>query len=216
MRFATIDQVGRRFGMGRTAAYRRTQALSHWGLLRRTNTYLPEGPAVLLVTRLGLQLSGSTLKLPEVDLRQFVHDKELVEVATDHELAGARVYSDREIRSVARAILDKKGRFRFEVGHLRGRYRRAYHYPDLIVERPEFRFAVELEFADKGSRRLKQILEGYALAREIDAVVYLVREPALAARIERIIGGSACTTGRAFGCMRGGPGDAALHNSGGC
>ena len=188
MRFATVDQIGRRFGMGRTAAYRRTQALREAGLLERLYAYLPEGPSIVLVTRRGLAVGGSRLSLPDVDVRQFVHDRELVEVAIDYELEGSKVYSDREIRSIARATKDTTGRYRFEVGFLRG-HRRRYHYPDLIVEGPDSRIAVELEFADKGSRRLREILEGYCYsAREIDRVVYLVGTPTLAKRIDRIIG----------------------------
>lgn len=187
MRFAKIDQIARRFGMGRTASYRRVQALKERGLLERCGAYLGEGPGIVLVTPLGLALGGSGLSLPEIDVRQFEHDRELVELVIDYELQGGRVYADRELRSVARKVNDRAGQFRFEVGDLRGRHHRRYHYPDLIVERPEGRLAVELEFADKGDKRLREILEGYCYARGIDQLVYFVRRPNLVERIERLM-----------------------------
>ena len=54
------------------------------------------------------------------------------------------------------------------------------HYPDLLLVTPDGRrVAVELELSSKGRTRREKILRGYAADRDIDAVVYLVDNPAV-------------------------------------
>ena len=168
--------------MGRTASYRRVAAMRAAGLIRMSPP-IYEGPGVALVTKRGLWVAQTQLGLPRVDTRQFEHDLELVEIATDYELQGHRVITDREIRSLARMEDSEKDRYRLPAG---AAFDKGWIYPDLIVETEDLRFAVELEIAAKGKRRLTDILWGYVRNRDFHHVLYLVTEPAVARRITGI------------------------------
>ena len=182
MRFARVEQIARRFGMGRTAAYRRVAAMRGANLVKLTPPIFA-GPGVSVVTKRGLWVAQSQLGLPHVDTRQFDHDLELVEIATDYELEGHTVITDREIRSMARTAHPSDERYRVRGG---AALNRSWVYPDLIVETEELRFAVELEIAAKSQRRLTDIIWGYLRSRELDHVVYLVTDPVVGRRIEKI------------------------------
>jgi hypothetical protein len=54
---------------------------------------------------------------------------------------------------------------------------RRLHFPDLVIEGPGPRTAVELELTPKGSRRLRGILSAYGWECGYDAVVYYVGTP---------------------------------------
>ena len=60
------------------------------------------------------------------------------------------------------------------------------HYPDLVlVTAAGHRVAVELELHAKNIARRREIMGGYAFDSRIDAVLYLVEDPATGAAIER-------------------------------
>ena len=186
MRFVRVDQIARRFEMGRTASYRRVSVLRDAGMLRMSPPLWGEGPGVVLITQRGMSGIDCNLTLPRVDVRQFEHDLELVEIATDYELQGARVYSDREIRSLGKQTGKYETSFRFEVGPQFAYGRRRFHYPDLIVNTNGRRLAIEVEIAEKSMTRLREILRGYGMASGIDEVLYVCPRPVVARRIEQL------------------------------
>ena len=59
---------------------------------------------------------------------------------------------------------------------------RTRRWPDLVVQRPTGRLAVELEFAPKWAQRLKSIMAGYAHS-DYREVRWIVTLPTLAARV---------------------------------
>ncbi|MDQ3608042.1 MAG: hypothetical protein M3459_03950 [Actinomycetota bacterium] len=58
-------------------------------------------------------------------------------------------------------------------------------WPDLVIERPVGRLAVELEFTPKWTQRLESIMAGYAHS-DYREVRWLVTLPTLAARITQL------------------------------
>ena len=91
----------------------------------------------------------------------------------------ARVLTERECRT-----LDAPDR-RYSVdveGSGRGDRRR---WPDLVVQRPAGRLAVELEFTPKWAQRLESIMAGYAHS-DYREVRWIVTLPTLAARITQL------------------------------
>jgi hypothetical protein len=157
-------------------------------------------PACLEITRRGLDLIGSSLPGPHVDLRAYTHDVGLVWL-----WLAARTGSFGPMREVlSERTLRSRDGLRFGVGANKtdaepgagsaslgirlggsGAHGRArLHYPDLLLVTPEGRhIAVELELSAKGQRRVDGILAGYGGEPGIDAVLYLVDRPHVARAI---------------------------------
>ncbi|MFL5822398.1 MAG: hypothetical protein ACJ764_03040 [Solirubrobacteraceae bacterium] len=157
-------------------------------------------PACFQITRRGLDVIGSGLPRPRVDLRALDHDVGLAWVwlaARDGAFgAMSEVLSERTLRSrdgkrlgIGASGADPEpsggsGPLGIRLGGTDPHGRARLHYPDLLLITPEGRrVAVELEFSSKGQARLDRILAGYGSDARTDAVLYLVDRPALAQTI---------------------------------
>jgi hypothetical protein len=111
---------------------------------------------------------------------QREHEAAIVWLATQLERntdPAARVLTERECRQLEAR---DHGRYSVEVadGGRSGR-----RWPDLVVEAPGGRRAIEIEFAPKGTRRLRAIVEAYEFTSPYAQVLFLVKSAALGRRI---------------------------------
>jgi hypothetical protein len=160
------------------------------------------GPGCYLIERRGLAAVGSHLPRPrDVDLAAYRHDVGLgwLWLAARRGAFGSvrTIVSERQMRSHdgrlspgpgsrdrrPRPSEDRLG-VRLPGPGPRGGDRR--HYPDLLLDlRSGHRVAVELELTPKSTRRLREILGGYAMDSRVDAVLYLVDRPSIGRAVER-------------------------------
>jgi hypothetical protein len=188
-RVAVAPQIQALLGVSARAAQARLRALSAHGYVELERIF--EGrPATCRITRQGLGAIGSRLRPGRLDLAYYAHDLGLgwLWLAAQGGAFGrvSEITSERHMRSYdARADRDGEP-FGVGLGGVGPRGGRALHYPDLLLRTGDGRrVAVELELTGKGRRRLERIMQGYAIDRRIDAVLYLVPNPALGARIEQ-------------------------------
>jgi hypothetical protein len=182
--------VGALLGISRSAAGRRLRTLDKAGYLS-SRRLLAGQPMAYQISRRGLELIGSTLPAPRIDLNSYAHD---VGVAWLWLAAHAGTFG--AVREVVgeRTMRSADGRLRagggaggpqppwgVRLGGTGPGGRPRLHYPDLVLITPEGRrLAIELELTAKGRARREQILAGYGADVRIDAVLYLVERPALA------------------------------------
>ena len=186
---AGAADVMARFGMGRTAAYRRLAALVDQGLLA-TARLLHGEPALYVATREGLVWARlarlEPCRVGVASARHFALCAQLA-VVLERTEPTYWVWSEREVRV---AELEAGGAVASaEVGRLpdgRPRLRRA----DLILmpyeqsgRRP---VAVEVELAVKWARRLEAICRAWARCRLVDHVRYYA-SPAAARAVARAV-----------------------------
>ena len=196
---AVVEWIGRlgaagaadvmaRFGMGRTATYRRLAALVDAGLLAAERLLYGQ-PALYLATREGLQWARlarlDPCRVGVASARHFALCARLA-VVLERTEPDCRVWSEREVRV---AELDAVGAVASaELGRLpdgRPRLRRA----DLVLmscdeaRRP---VAVEGELAVKWARRLEAICRAWARCRLVDHVRYYA-SPAAARAVARAV-----------------------------
>jgi hypothetical protein len=185
---ASAADVMARFGMGRTATYRRLAALVDQGVLA-TERLLYGEPALYVATRDGLQWARlarlEPCRVGVASARHFALCARLAVVLERREPA-YRVWSEREVRV---AELDAGGPVASaELGRLpdgRPRLRRA----DLVLmprERDRRPVAIEVELAVKWARRLEAICRAWARCRLVDSVRYYA-SPAAARAVARAV-----------------------------
>lgn len=152
---ASAEHVMARFGMGRTAAYRRLSACVAVGVLEPVRL-LHGRPALYVATREGLRWVELTLRPARLSPGGVQHATSCADVAVVlHEAAPhGRLVSDRELRSMWGSA----------------------HRPDFVWfhDQGSAPVAVEVELSVKGARRLDQILRNYARHRGYAQVLYLV------------------------------------------
>lgn len=174
VRFASRDQVARRFGLGRSQCFHRLAQLRKAGFLDERALIVGPVPSIVFATRRGLSAAGSPLSAADLDGRSFRHDSALVDLTIDYEQTGAQVLTDSEPE-------------RYAVEALGPNARRRQQFPDLIVESDGRRLAVELEVAEKTISRLRGILSAYRGASQVDSVLYLTTTQVVVTRIDRLI-----------------------------
>jgi hypothetical protein len=183
---AGAEHVMARFGMGRSWAYHRLNALVRDGLLEQ-KTLLYRKPGLYVASSEGLRWCGlQRLGVYRVGPGGFQHAQQVatVAVALHAGFPGCEVVSEREIRAAETDRGDLVASVR--VGELPSG-RPALHRPDLAVISPDGRVvAVEVELSVKAPRRLAGICRGYARARYIDRAYYLAT-PAAARAVGRSI-----------------------------
>lgn len=183
-RFASLEQVRARFGLGRSVAYERLGRLVELGLLDFQRLFTAR-PGSYTVTADGLGVAEVGLPRVGVDLRTYRHDAALVDVAIDLERRGLEVVSERELRAADAGAAEP--RYAVVLGGQQADGRARRHYPDLIVGgEGQARFAVELELAAKRTARLREILVAYRRAQHLQAVVYYAELPAVRTRLETL------------------------------
>lgn len=171
-------------GISGAVAQARLRALSRASLLARESVFHRQ-PACYLVTRRGLELIGSDLPPPRLDLRNFQHDVGVawLWMAAQRGAFGPlrEALSERRLRSHDGTADGREDPFGVRLGGLGPRGRERLHYPDLLLTTGDgFRVAVELELSSKGRARREGILAGYGAENRIDAVLYLADKPQVA------------------------------------
>ncbi len=182
---AGVAHVRARFGMGERWAYERLKTLVDGGLLEH-RMLLHRRPGLYIATAEGLRWAGlGRLGVFRLSPGGFAHAVEVARVAAVLEpaLPGWRLLSDRELRAIEQDDGELTGSVK--VGEVAGRA--LLHRPDLALVGPTGRtVAVEVELSIKSRARLQQICRGYARARHLDRVYYLVA-PAAGRAVGRAI-----------------------------
>lgn len=144
------------------------------------------------ITGAGLRSIGSPLRAPrQGSASGYHHDVGLgwLWLAARSGAFGALrgVVSERHMRSHDRRRDEEWAQqFGVRLGGVGPAGHERLHYPDLVLKTASGRrVALELELTGKPSIRLNKILAGYAADPRIDAVVYLVEKPAVAAKVGR-------------------------------
>lgn len=180
----TLDQVRVRFGLGRTAGYRRVAACASAGLVERVET-LRGQPSLIRATKAGLRFTGLELRIAQVRPELVAHWIACGDVALslEREFGAAAVLSEREIRAVeadatrplASAIVGERP----DGSEIR-------HRADLAVLREGEAVAIEVELTAKAPRRLEAIVRAWRRARWVAGVRYYVA-PGVADAVGRAI-----------------------------
>jgi hypothetical protein len=181
----------------RQAADARLRALETARLVKQGPRFHRQ-PRCYQITRPGLDVVGSRLPPPRIDLREYKHD---VGVAWLWLAAGRGAFgstqelvSERALRSGDMTAGGREPSLGVRLGGVGPRGRESLHYPDLLLIDPNGRrIAIELELTPKGIGRRERILGGYASDARIAAVLYLVEDPRIRRRIEasaRAVGAS--------------------------
>jgi DNA-binding PadR family transcriptional regulator len=164
-------------------AYRRLHALTAAGFLRQRVVFHQQ-PGCYQITSKGLAAIGSRYGPPRFDLSCYQHDIGLAWLwllAQRGRFGPMReVISERCLRSVDAARDRTAEPMGVRLGGFGAGGRERLHYPDLLMVAPSgHRIAVELELSPKGRARRDRILTGYAIDARIEAVLYLVDQPAI-------------------------------------
>lgn len=108
VRFASREQVARRFCLGRSQSFHRLAQLRKVGFLDERALVVGRVPGIVFAARRGLAAAGSDLGPADLDNRTFGHDLALVDLTIDYELGGATVLTDPA--SCARSPAARRGR----------------------------------------------------------------------------------------------------------
>jgi hypothetical protein len=174
--------VAAMLGVSRRTAGERLSALRSAGLLSARHG--PYRNDCHQITTPGLRLITTRLPRPRFDIATYWHDVGIAWLW----LAARRgafgpltdVVSERHMRSSDGADPPAEP-FGVRLGGYGAGGRARLHYPDLLLcTDGGHRIAIELERSGKERARRDSILSGYAVDRRIDAVVYLVDDPAVA------------------------------------
>jgi hypothetical protein len=182
-RFVTAPAIAQRFGVSVQRANARVRRLEAVGLLGCERQFVSQGRAVY-VTGKGCELLGERRRrAPRPDV-QREHEAAIVYLVTRLEVAqpGVTVLTERECRQLEHARADK---FSVEISAIHSEIARRdrTRWPDAVVEVTGGRRAIELEFAPKGSKRLKAIVNAYAFSLRYRETLFMVRNAALGKRI---------------------------------
>lgn len=195
-RFVTALAIGHRFGVSAQRANARVRRLEAVGLLGCERQFVSQARAVY-VTGKGCELLGQPRRrAPRPDV-QREHEAAIVDLVTELELAqpDATVFTERECRRLEHAGADN---FSVENSalHAGAARRDRTRWPDIVVEATGGRRAIELEFAPKGGKRLRAIVNAYTFSPRYREVLFMVRSAALGrqiadlARSAAVIGGN--------------------------
>lgn len=179
-RLVVPDHVAALLDCPRRTVSERLHALAESGYLREEWVFAGQPPS-LLITRKGLNVIGSGLPTPRMDLRAYTHDIGVawLWLAAHSGSFGALhdVYGERRLRSHDAAPDREDEPLAVRLGGPGPRGRARLHYPDLVLVASDGRrIALELELSWKSRKRREDILTGYAFDRRIDAVVYFVED----------------------------------------
>lgn len=178
---AGATDVRVRFGLGRTAGYRRLAACVERELLEQVRLLHGE-PGLYVATRAGLRWAGLEQLGPcRVSVGAFEHWQACATLAAALGAGGHEVWSERDLRTAER----ESGRL---IASVRVGQAERLHQPDLVL-RPGTegeRVAVEVELSVKSAHRLEAICRGWARARHLAGVRYYAA-PAPARAVQRAV-----------------------------
>jgi DNA-binding Lrp family transcriptional regulator len=182
-RFVTAEVLAKRFGVSVNRVNVRLARLERAGLVTRYAAS-PTHPRAIYLTPLGASAIGRPRRrAPRADAHRE-HEHAITTLVTQLELANqtnpsTRILTERDARTLE-ATTDS----RYSVDVASTRHGLERRWPDVIIETPERRTAIEIEFADKGAGRLRRIIDGYRSATTFDEVRFLVSDAPLRKRIE--------------------------------
>lgn len=172
------EHVMSRFGMGRTATYRRVAELVDYGLLRRHRVLYNDG-GLLTATAEGLRAAGlHQLRPARIALAQVRHMVISAGLAAQLELqlTDQKLLTDREHRAAENATGQPfgsaiTGPFNNGLGRL--------HRPDFVLTSNggEQLVAIEIELTLKTRARIERILRGYLRNRKVAEIRYYAPQP---------------------------------------
>jgi len=171
----SVEQIGRRFGVGRSVAYEQVRRLVKFGLLERTQTAIGD-PTLISATREGITYAGLGLKRPTIRLGEVDHWLACADVAIELEdrYGAAQVLTELELRF--EEMLAGEPIASAELGDtLDGRPR--LHRPDLVVKGEDGFTVYEIELTPKSRWRLEAILRAWRRAYNVERCVYLCPLP---------------------------------------
>lgn len=176
----TAELLAQRFGISWQRANARVRRLRGLGLVDWSHLRTGE-PRLVYLSGPGARLLGlPRRRAPRLDI-QREHELAIIACATQLELAGETVLTERECR---RLEVRGDGRFSAEVAaSSRNEIRR---WPDLVALRDDGCSAIEIELSPKTTDRLERTIAGYG-ASHYREVVFLVEQRALRERIDAII-----------------------------
>ena len=182
-------------GTSAGASYARLHALSQAGFLIHRPLFQGE-PGCYQITHKGLQLIGSDLPRPQIDLRGYRHDVGVawLSLAARNGVFGPmrEVHAERRLRSHDGTADGRADPLGVRLGGVGPSGRARLHYPDLVLVGSDGRrFAIELELSPKGRSRLERIIAGYGADPRVDGVLYLVDD----ARVARGVRTAAANVG---------------------
>ena len=174
--FTTAPLLAARWSVSPQRMGARLRRLERDGLVRRTRRQANR-PALVCVTSLGAHHLGG-LRAPRPPRYGLIgHELAIgkrVVAIEQHFAANAAdgvVFTEREMR---RAQVAGQGRYAARVRDASSRRRR--RWPDYVVETPEGRTAVELEFSAKSTQRLQEIVRGYLATGLYEFVDFVLLE----------------------------------------
>lgn len=167
----SVEQIGRRFGVGRSVAYELVRRLVELGLVERTQTAIGD-PTLISATRDGITYAGFGLRPPTIRIGEVDHWLACADVAISLEdrYGADRLVTERELRFDAQLTGKPVGAGK--LGETMNGYWRL-HWPDLAVRTAEGLVVYEVELTPKAKRRLQKILRAWRRAREVERCVYL-------------------------------------------
>jgi hypothetical protein len=179
-RFVEPRAIAERFGVSWQQANARVRRLERLGLVGTERRHMFQSRAVFLTGR-GCELLGRPRRRPPRAQVQREHEAAIVWLVTrlEREHEPARVLTERECRR-----LEADGEQRYSL-RLQGRGDRQ-RWPDVVVEHPDRYEAFEIEFAPKGTARLRRIIEAYQLGSPYTRTTIYVTNAALGLRIARL------------------------------
>ena len=184
-RFVTPQAIGERFGVSWQQANARVRRLERFGLLGCQRDHVSEPRAVFLTGKGHELLGWPRRRAPRAQV-QREHEAAIVFLVCELERQDprARVLTERECRRLEAD--DPSRRYSVDVHEAgRGPVRR---WPDVVVEKGSGRCAYEIEFAPKGTARLKRIVEAYETCAEYERAVFMVKSASLGRRIQKLAG----------------------------
>jgi hypothetical protein len=188
-RCAIAPQVQALLGCSARHAQQRLRELQDRRLAQSQRIFAGR-PSTWRITAAGLRVIGSSLAPPRLHLSQYVHDLGLGWLWLAARNGGfgdlAAIHSERSVRGHDAGRHPESEPLGVGLGTFGPRGAEQRHYPDLLLATPAGKhIAVELELSGKSHRRLSGIMLAYAADARIDAVLYLVGERGLAARVQR-------------------------------
>ena len=167
----SVEQIGRRFEVGRSVAYEQVRRLVDFGLVERTQTAIGD-PTLISATRSGITYAGLGLRPATIRIGEVHHWLTCADVAIELErrYGAERLLTERELRFDAQLTGRPIGAGK--LGETLNGYWRL-HWPDLAVRTDEGLVVYEVELTPKAKRRLEKIVRAWKRSREIERCVYL-------------------------------------------
>jgi hypothetical protein len=184
-RFVTPRAIGERFEVSWQQANARVRRLERLKLLGCERQHRTQPQAVFLAAKGHELLGWERRRAPRADVQRD-HEAAIVWLVTDLERRAGdawTVLTERECRRLEAA--DRARRYSVDVAYSGPRNDRR-RWPDVVLEQPAGRRAIEIEFAPKGSDRLKRIVDAYRTGSPYHDAIFYVRNAALGLRIQHL------------------------------